>query len=258
MPFEARSEASSNDAELIELLRHAERRAAMARIAAALAHMVGTPLNVISGRAALISQLGGAAQPDGAKNNAAVIERQVEELVERIQRALRYLRAEPAAPEICGLMDLLRTAGDLNLGAARARGVEILVEEGADDRVRVHRSTVLQVLSDLISLGLCVAKKGGRIVLLTRREHAEPPASERGRARAGQMARFFVRFVGVKLPPETFSQPYEPWNTPEDADRNLVLILTVCFGLSREHAGWIDVDEKTGDDTTLTLSWPCL
>jgi two-component system, NtrC family, sensor kinase len=256
MPFEARTDASAKDAELVELLRYAERRAAMARIASALAHMVGTPLNVISGRAALISQLG-SAQPDAAKNNAAVIERQVEQLVERIQRALRYLRSEPMAPEACGLVELLRTARELNLAVAGVRGVELAIEEGGDEQALVHRCAVLQVLSDLVSLGLRVTKKGGRIVLTTRREHAEPPASERGRAAAGKMARFFVRLVGVKLPSEMFQQPYEPWNTADSADADLVLILTVCFGLSREHAAWIDVDEKSGDDTTLTLSWPC-
>jgi len=97
--------------EIAELMRQAERRAAMRRVASALAHAVGTPLNVIAGRAALISQAPHDKRSEHAANNAAVIERQVEALVERIQHMLKWLRTDDARRELCAPAGMLEAAG---------------------------------------------------------------------------------------------------------------------------------------------------
>src|SRR5262245_48836625 len=79
---------------LAERLRHAERRAAAFRVASAIGHLIGTPLNVIAGRAALIRH----AQDPGNLRDAATpadharrIEEQIERLTVEVRRLIDYL-----------------------------------------------------------------------------------------------------------------------------------------------------------------------
>src|SRR6188768_3684146 len=68
---------------LTDELRRAERHAIVSRLSSVFAHLIGTPLNVIAGRAALIKS-----NPESAAalENATRIEQQVERLAVRIRR----------------------------------------------------------------------------------------------------------------------------------------------------------------------------
>src|SRR6476620_7657413 len=74
-------------------LRQAERRAASARMVSVAGHLIGTPLNVIAGRAALIRSN---PAPEAIEENVRRIEEQVERLALRIRRLIDYFGlAEP-------------------------------------------------------------------------------------------------------------------------------------------------------------------
>src|SRR5688500_10143930 len=80
---------------LLDELRQAERRAAISRVASVIGHLIGTPLNVIAGRAALIRAN---PSPEAALENAQRIEQQVERLALRIRRLIDYLTAPEPEP----------------------------------------------------------------------------------------------------------------------------------------------------------------
>src|SRR5213075_1661068 len=85
-------------------LRHAERRAASARMVSVAGHLIGTPLNVIAGRAALIRSN---PTPESVEENVRRIEEQVERLAQRIRRLIDYFgMGEPEAGS-CSVGDLL-------------------------------------------------------------------------------------------------------------------------------------------------------
>src|SRR3954469_7511063 len=78
----------------LDSLREAERRAASARMVSVAGHLVGTPLNVIAGRAALIRS---SATPEAVEENVRRIEEQVERLALRLRRLIDYFGlAEPS------------------------------------------------------------------------------------------------------------------------------------------------------------------
>jgi two-component system, NtrC family, sensor kinase len=228
----------------------------MRRIAGALAHTVGTPLNVIAGRAALISQAPADKRSEHAASNAAVIERQVEGLVERIQQILKWVRTNDVKREPCAPLGLLELAAAVHAPFAKRKGIELSVSATELAPSALPRQAVLLVLVDLISLGVSVVEDGGRIELDVRCEHAEPPPSERGRASAGKVARFRVRYVRTSLDADLFSTPYEPWNAPEHVDLDYAQLMCICFGVAREHAGWVEVDRSDGG-TSIVTNWPC-
>src|SRR5688572_33199215 len=72
---------------LLDNLRQAEVRAASSQVASVIGHMIGTPLNVIVGRAALLR----ASNPDSMLEHAQRIEDQAQRLAERFQRLIHYL-----------------------------------------------------------------------------------------------------------------------------------------------------------------------
>ena len=80
-------EASTDRLVLNDDLRRAERHAIVSRLSSVFAHLIGTPLNVIAGRAALIKS-----NPEGAAvlENATRIEQQVERLAFRIRKLIDY------------------------------------------------------------------------------------------------------------------------------------------------------------------------
>src|SRR6185503_2969670 len=80
-------------------LRQAERRAVSSRVASVVAHLIGTPLHVIAGRASLIRT---APTDASVAENARRIEEQVERLARRIRALIDYLMLpEPdVSPEL--------------------------------------------------------------------------------------------------------------------------------------------------------------
>jgi signal transduction histidine kinase len=157
--------------ELYDALAQYQLRDAGAEVAAALAHAVGTPLNVISGRAELIRH-----DPSNALAQVARIEEQVKKLATGLRQLVDYLaQPEPLPPQRPGssekrpapeaappvtvavsvdavvvLEELARLAAPL----ASASGVELVVDTKALEGARVERWHALGTLTALVSAAL--------------------------------------------------------------------------------------------------------
>ena len=134
------------------IYRH-ELRAAAGEIAAAIAHAMGTPLNVISGRAELIRQ-----DPSKAVAQAERIEEQVRNMASGLRQLVDYL-APPetnvlAAPAEAVIEDVLALLG----GLARAQGVELVRSAGGPVAALVPRWHALSTLTTLTSLAVQSAR----------------------------------------------------------------------------------------------------
>lgn len=163
--------------ELSEALAQRQLRDAGAEIASALAHAVGTPLNVISGRAELIRH-----DPSNALAQVARIEEQVKKLATGLRQIVDYLAVpEPAPPgapgprpaggppapgpaaapiEIVDAQAVLRDAAALAEPASRALGVEVVLDGEALSGARVERWHSLGTLSSLVSAAVRHAAAG--------------------------------------------------------------------------------------------------
>jgi len=85
--------ASETSARIVALeqLRHAERLATVGKLASGVAHELGTPLNVVSGRAKLVEQSPGVA--DGVKRDARIVREQADRMAQIIRQLLDFARA---------------------------------------------------------------------------------------------------------------------------------------------------------------------
>jgi signal transduction histidine kinase len=150
------SDAQSSADQLLSLydsLHQRQLRESAAEIAAAIAHAMGTPLNVISGRAELIRQ-----DPARAAAQAVKIEEQVRTMANGLRQLVDYLAPpEPTAAgvsarevfdEVMGLIDPL----------AQRRGITVSTDVAALEGVVVQRWELLSNLVTLISLAIrCAA-----------------------------------------------------------------------------------------------------
>lgn len=153
--------------ELHEALAQRQLREVGAEVASAIAHAVGTPLNVISGRAELIRH-----DPSNALAQVARIEEQVKKLATGLRQLVDYLAlpeprvaqgagapAAPAGPaaaplEIVDASAVLDDVAALAAPVCRAHGVELAIDGGALTGARVERWHALGTLSSLVSAAL--------------------------------------------------------------------------------------------------------
>jgi signal transduction histidine kinase len=139
---------------LYDALHERQLRESAAEIAAAIAHAMGTPLNVISGRAELIRQ-----DPARAAAQAVKIEEQVRTMASGLRQLVDYLAPpEPSAPGVAA-RTLFAEALTLIEPLALRHGVPVSTDVAALDGIAVQRWHLLGNLVTLASLAVrCAAR----------------------------------------------------------------------------------------------------
>lgn len=240
----------------LERLRGEERRAAIARLASTLTHALGTPLNVISGRAAMMGMRD--MSQEQLADNVRIIGEQVRSITDMLNRVLGFVREGWPGPTPTDLSALVRRVALLLRPVADSRGVRLELGPVQELSSVVHGPRIELVLVNLLSVGLDLVAPGARVGLSLAEEHLEPPAHARGRALGGPSARFDVTLEGVILPQPDFERAYEPWLSREQGEaqeRALAMLYAVSFGVAREHRGWVDVRVDPAG-STFSLCWP--
>lgn len=205
-------------------LRQAERRAVSARMVSVAGHLVGTPLNVIAGRAALIRSN---PSPEAIEENVRRIEEQVERLALRIRRLIDYFGLAEPGPARQSVGDVLAECQALYSPIAERAGVSLNVGAAGLESLRVQGSVVTLVLTTLLSLGVRTAK-AGQVISLS--------ASERGPTNLT----FELQLPGVDAPPKSFER-LEPPEHGLRYDASVLETFWVCLGLARRVGGSLEV-----------------
>src|SRR5688500_13584428 len=121
------SDAELRRIELLDALRQEERRAAVSRVASTLSHALGTPLNVIAGRAAMIGMDGMSLEE--IQNYARIVEQQVRSVATTLRQVLNFGRDAVIPLETCDVRKVLARAVRVLEPVAAAREVTVQVED---------------------------------------------------------------------------------------------------------------------------------
>jgi signal transduction histidine kinase len=205
-------------------LRRDERRAVSARMVSVAGHLVGTPLNVIAGRAALIRSN---PTPEAIEENVRRIEEQVERLALRIRRLIDYFGLAEPSPARQTVGVVLEECQALYAPIAEKNGFSLSVSAAGLESLRIQGTIASLVLTTLLSLGVRSAKTGQSIGV---------QALERG----PKSVVFELTLPGVEAPPKSFER-LEP---PEHGLRYEASVLEtfwVCLGLARRFGGSLEV-----------------
>jgi signal transduction histidine kinase len=210
---------------IVDELRRAERHAIVSRLSSVFAHLIGTPLNVIAGRAALIKAQ---ANSDSALENAVRIEQQVERLAFRIRRLIDYWTMVEVEQGLDEVSAIVSDALALHAPVARLRSVEISVVPAELPARSLERMSTLVVLTNLLSLAMLIAPAGTSIELLA----TEPDPNS---------VLFELTVPGFEPPTSRIDRLDPP---EEDHDRSRaerLQVLSVCHAVAEQHGAHLDV-----------------
>ncbi|MEZ6185364.1 MAG: HAMP domain-containing sensor histidine kinase [Planctomycetota bacterium] len=248
----ASAEAEARRATLNQL-RHAERLATVGRLAAGVAHELGTPLNVVLARAKLLERQRG--EPERVEAHAAAVREQTQRMTRIIRQLLDFARGGDAEKRRVDLVAVARGVIEALAPLARKRGVAFALE-GADAAWAVADPTQIeQVLTNLLMNAAHASPEGERVELRVARVQGDPPPDHD--ATPGPRWCLEVRDRGPGVPLELQQRIFEPFFTTKDVGEGTGLGLPVAHGIVVEHDGWIELDSAPGEGATFRVLLPC-
>jgi signal transduction histidine kinase len=236
----------------LENLRHADRLGTVGKLASGVAHELGTPLNVVFGRAKMIAS--GEAEGDETKECALIITQQVQHMTGIIRQLLDFARRRPPqrAPE--NLAELVSHTLQLLHPMAARRGILLTREAEGPLELEVDGAQLQQALTNLVVNGIQAMKRPGTLRVRLGRARAVPPP-EVGGPEAGWV-RLDVMDEGEGISPEALPRVFEPFFTTKDVGEGTGLGLSVSYGLIRDHGGWIAVSSEPGRGSCFSIFLP--
>jgi signal transduction histidine kinase len=236
-----------------EQLRHADRLTTVGKLASGLAHELGTPLNVVAGRAKLIRD--NEVEGQDAVESARIVGEQAARMTALIRQLLDFARPRPLSKAPVNVAHMAARACELVATIAKKANV-ILTPPFPDDKMRVEadEGALHQVLTNLVVNAIQAMPDGGTVEILTRLvEQAAPPYVGH---QAPQWLAIEVRDTGIGMDDETRARIFEPFFTTKQVGEGTGLGLSVTWGIVREHGGWIDVTSAPGKGSTFTVYLP--
>jgi signal transduction histidine kinase len=229
----------------VDQLRHAERLNLIGKLAAGVAHELGTPINVIAGNAELLDA------DDVTREmlhvRATRILNQTYRMTRIIQQLLDFGRRSGSGRELVEVgRFVLETAELMRPIVEKLARLEVA---GTDQviRVRANRLELGQVVANLVMNGLAAMPDGGLLTIscsIKRRSSGAPEAS------------ISVSDTGTGIPPEDVPRIFDPFFTTKEPGSGTGLGLSVAYGIVRDHDGHIGVDTELGKGSRFTVSLP--
>jgi signal transduction histidine kinase len=231
--------------DLEQQLRHSATLAVAGRLASGLAHEVGTPLNIISGRAEFL--LHSLPTNDGRREELNVIIGQIDRISGMIRSLLDMVR--PVKPdiqptELKGVVDRLLL---LLEHTARRHGVTLEVSVPAGlPTVRADRNQLQQILINVLMNAFEAARPAGRVGLI-----AKPAAH--GARRGVEIA---VSDTGPGIPASVLPHIFEPFFSTKPPGEGTGLGLPICRDIVKNLSGEMRVESAPGAGTTFFVWLP--
>lgn len=222
----------------LDWLRSAERRAAISRVASVIAHLIGTPLHVIAGRAALIRAN---PSPENVVENARRIEEQVDKLAQRIRKLIDYLTSPEPETEPRSVAELVTEALSLYEPIARQKGVE-LSATAIPPIEKVEGNSAMVILTSLFSLAVRLAPSGEKVELGFE-------------VLADHKILFELTMPGFAVPTVPIDR-LDPPESDQRASAEPLQVLSVCYAIARRIGGKLEVAANEGRPTTIRFECP--
>jgi signal transduction histidine kinase len=238
----------------LEQLRHADRLTTVGKLASGLAHELGTPLNVVSGRAKMIAS-GEATGPDEVVSCARIVCQQAERMTGIVRQLLDFARRRSPEKSPTDVAQLARQTASLLEPLAGRRGVHLLcADAGAPLVAALDASQVQQALTNLVVNAIQATKAAGTVRLRALRQDVDSRAQ--APRPAGGYAVLEVSDDGEGIPAERLGVIFDPFFTTKGIGEGTGLGLSVAHGIVQEHGGWIEVESAPGRGSCFRIWLP--
>ncbi len=233
-------------------LRHSERLASVGRLAAGLAHEIGTPLNIIGGRSEYLLRRPRSAEE--LKDNLSVILSQSDRIAAIVRQLLEFSRRREPVFQPIDLLALLDNVKYLLAHQLREKDIRVEMEGlSVLPKISADPELLRQIFINLYSNSLHAVGPGGVI-----RIGAEitDPGLARGSPAAANWLRISFEDNGAGIAPEHIGRVFDPFFTTKDVGEGIGLGLSVTYGIIQEHGGDIHVESEPGRFTRFIIFLP--
>jgi two-component system, NtrC family, sensor kinase len=236
-----------------EQLRDADRLTTVGKLASGLAHELGTPLNVVSGRARLIADR--EVDGDDVVDSARIVAEQADRMTALIRQLLDFARPRAPRPAPLNITTVASRVCQLIATIARKANVK-LIPPPPDESLRLEADDgqLTQVLTNLVVNAIQSIGDGGTVTIVTHTVDQVPPPYVGGAAQTWMAIE--VRDTGAGMDDATRERIFEPFFTTKQVGEGTGLGLSVSWGIVREHGGWIDVQSSRDAGSTFTVYLP--
>lgn len=254
-----------------ELLRHGEERlrleqevlqaqklAAVGMLAAEVAHEIGTPLNVISGRAEVLERIVPPAHPE--RRHVDVILTQTQRISGIIRALLDYTR--PRRPNLRpqSIVPILGRVADLLPDRSRRRGVRIQLDVPLTlPMVQADPDHLQQLFLNLLLNALDASPAGETVRVTTGLDPLLPAEGRVGIIRGkveGPCLAVHVVDAGKGLTAEELDRVFEPFFSTKGRGHGTGLGLPISEEIVRAHRGEIEMLSIPGRGTEVIVRLP--
>ena len=221
-------------------LLQTERLAELGTLAAGMAHEIGTPMNVILGRAEYLMRK---TSDESTKKGLTTIVSQVERITKIMNQLLSFARQRPIERRPLALSLVVQDIMDVIQERLDKQRIRLEVDmESTCPNVSADRDHMGQVLLNLIVNAIQAMPGGGTLSLRLscRNEHVHLSVSD----------------TGCGIPAEHLSKLFTPFFSTKEVGEGTGLGLTVVHGIIEEHQGSITADSEPGRGTTFHIHLP--
>lgn len=245
---DARAEISAkNEANLAleRRLQHAQRLALIGQMSASLAHQIGSPLNVVLGRARYALKQGGQSARDRKHFDEIVAGGEaISAVVERLLGQARRVRGPATRVDLAVVAKA--TLRFLESECERSH-VRATLEAESDVCVNAVRTEVEQVLLNLCMNAIQAQPDGGRLAIRVRRVVGD----------AGEtIAELSVADAGPGIPVEARERVFEAFYTTKEPTEGTGLGLAICDEIVRRLGGTIVASAEPDGGALFRVSLP--
>jgi PAS domain S-box-containing protein len=241
--------------DLEERYRHAQKLEAVGRLAGGVAHDFNNLLTVILSSVEGCQrdlEAGRPVDPDDVT--------QIREAAERARdltrQLLAFARKQVVAPVALDLNGVVQGSEKL---LRRVVGEEIRLEvRTATDlwTVLCDPGQVEQVLVNLAVNARDAMPRGGTLTVETRNARVGPGAEQDSAERAGEWVQLVIRDTGAGMAPEVMAHLFEPFFTTKEPGRGTGLGLATVHGIVTQSGGHVHVRSEPGQGTEFTVCLP--
>jgi len=238
----------------LEQLRFTERLSSFGVLSAEIAHELGTPLNVVDGRAKMI--LNEDLQKNEIEDCALIIRKQAERMTAIIRQLLDFTRRPKQHISSENLAFHVKQVFQLLYPMACKQHVSFHLhqEDDADVTFNADFSQLQQVLVNLLMNAIQAMPDGGKVHVNLANELL--PTSSRESGIEQNYLKLRIEDEGVGIRAENLEHIFTPFFTTKTIGTGTGLGLSIADGIVKEHGGWIDIDRGTQKGACFTVYLP--